>query len=87
MSSLPEQHGEFYIYRSDDGKVKLDVRLENETLWLTQQMMAELFDTTKQNISQHIIAIYNEGELFPEATVKKFLTVPQEGSCDVLRTL
>lgn len=87
MSSLPEQHGEFYIYRSDDGKVKLDVRLENETLWLTQQMMAELFDTTKQNISQHIIAIYNEGELFPEATVKKFLTVRQEGSRQVQRQL
>jgi len=55
--------------------VKLDVRLDNETVWLTQQMMADLFQTSKHNISHHIQSIYDEGELLTEATVKKYLTV------------
>lgn len=88
LQEMPkEPSGEFLIYRSDDGAVKLDVRLENETLWLTQQMMAELFDTTKQNISQHILSVYNEGELLADSTVKKFLTVRQEGKRQVKREL
>ena len=52
-NNLPAK-SEFLIYRTDDGEVKLDVRLEDETIWLTQQMMADLFRTTQQNISQHI---------------------------------
>jgi hypothetical protein len=79
--------GEFLVYRSDDGDVKLDVRLEQETVWLTQQMMAELFQTTKQNISLHIQNIFDEGELKAESTVKDFLTVRQEGGRQVQRTL
>lgn len=75
----------FLIYRSENGQVKLDVRLENDTVWLTQSMMAELFQTTQQNISQHILNIYEEGELAPEATYKKFLLVRQEGSRKVKR--
>ncbi len=55
--------GEVLIYRTDDGQVKIDVRLENETLWMTQQMMAKLFQTTVPNISMHIRNIYEEGEL------------------------
>ena len=50
----PSSTAEFLIYRTDNGEVKLDVRLEDETVWLTQQMMAELFQTTKQNISLHV---------------------------------
>ena len=65
--------------------MKLEVRLQNETVWLTQQMMAELFRTSKQNISHHINGIYEEGELQPEATVKKYLTVRREGSRDIRR--
>ena len=76
---------EFLIYRTDDGEVKLDVRLEDETIWLTQQMMADLFRTTQQNISQHIRNIIDEGELQLEATHKKFLSVQQEGSRQVNR--
>lgn len=82
-----EPKGELLVYRTEDGKVNLEVRLENETVWLTQKMMAELFHTTKQNISLHIQAIYEEGELHSEATVKKYLTVQQEGKRQVNRSL
>ena len=82
-----EAGGEFQLYQTEDGQVKLEVRLQNETVWLTQQMMAELFRTSKQNISHHIHGIYEEGELQPEATVKKYLTVRREGKRDVRREL
>ena len=75
--NLPAK-SEFLVYQTDDGRVKLEVRLENETVWLTQQMMAELFQSSKQNINHHIQSIYDEGELSPEATVKKYFTVQQE---------
>jgi len=86
IENLPTK-GEFLVYQTDDGRLKLDVRLENETVWLTQQTMAELFQTTKQNISQHTQSIIEEGELSPEATVKDFLTVQKEGARDVQRKL
>lgn len=82
-----EIKSEMLIYQDDAGTIKLDVRLEHETLWMSQQMMAELFQTTKQNISQHILSIYNENELTAESTVKKFLTVRQEGARAVNRDL
>ena len=75
------------MYQAEDGQVKLEVRLQNETVWLTQQMIAELFQTTVPNISMHIRSIYAEGELTPEATIKKFLTVRREGNRDVRREL
>jgi hypothetical protein len=84
--SEPRQ-GEIIVYQSDDGQIKLEVRLEDETLWLTQQLIAELFQTTVPNISMHIRNIFDEGELMPEATIKKFLTVRREGSRDVRREL
>jgi ADP-ribosylglycohydrolase len=79
--------GEMLIYQTNDGRVKLDVRLENETIWLTQPLVAELFRTTQQNISQHIRNIFDEGELTPEATHKKSLSVRREGNRDVQRSL
>jgi hypothetical protein len=79
--------GEVLVYQTEDGRIKLDVRLENETVWLTQPLMAELFQTTQQNISQHILNIYEEGELLEEATHKKFLSVRQEGIRQVQRSL
>ena len=82
-----ESGGEFLLYQTEDGQVKLEVRLQNETVWLTQQMIAELFQTTVPNISMHIRNIYAEGELTPEATIKKFLTVRQEGNRAVRREL
>jgi len=73
---VPEESakGELLVYQTEDGTVKLEVRLENETIWLTQQMMAELFQTTKQNIGQHLKNIFEEGELEPDSVVKKFFT-------------
>ena len=82
-----ESVGEFLLYQTEDGQVKLEVRLQNETVWLTQQMIAELLQTTVPNISMHIRNIYAEGELTPEATIKKFLTVRQEGNGAVRREL
>jgi len=82
-----QSQGEVLIYQTDDGKIKLDVRLEHETVWLTQQLIAELFQTTVPNVSMHIRNICQEGELVSEATIKKFLTVRQEGSRQVQRKL
>ncbi len=79
--------GQFLVYEAEDGRVKIDVRLEDETVWLTQQLMADLFQSSKQNISHHIQCIYQEGELVPEATVKKYLTVRREGRREVKRLL
>ncbi|HED00247.1 MAG TPA: hydroxyacid dehydrogenase [Proteobacteria bacterium] len=75
------------IYQSDSGETRLEVRLQDETVWLTQNLMAELYETTKQNISLHIQNIFEEGELAPEATVKKYLTVRPEGPRTVRRLL
>ncbi len=79
--------GEIIIYSTDDGRIKLDVRLEDETVWLPQFTMAELFQTTQQNISLHVRNIYNEGELTPEATYKDFLLVRREGQREVRRAV
>ncbi len=88
MSSLDNNgKGEILVYQTEGGQVKLDVRLQEETVWLTQPLMAELFQTTQQNISQHILNIYEEGELTEEATHKKFLSVRQEGKRQVQRNL
>ncbi len=87
MSENLPQKSHFLVYQADDGTLKIDVRLEDETVWLPQQLMADLFQTTQQNISQHIKAIYEEGELDPAATHKKFLSVRREGSRQVRREL
>ena len=75
------------IYQTQDGQTKIDVRLENETVWLTQNQMAELFQTTKQNVSLHIKNIFEEGELSENSTVKDYLTVQQEGNRKVSRNV
>ena len=77
--------GQFLFYEAEDGRVKIDVRLADETVWLTHQLIAELFQTSVPNISMHIRNVYEEGELQPEATIKKFLTVRHEGSRAVRR--
>lgn len=83
----PNNASQFIIYQTESGQTKIEVRLEDETVWLTQQLMADLFQTSKQNISHHINRIYEEGELAPEATVKKYLSVRQEGKRQVNRPL
>jgi hypothetical protein len=84
---MEPSRGQFLIYQAEDGILKLDVRLQDESVWLTQQLMADLFQTTKQNVSLHIQNIYEEGELQPEATVKKYLSVRSEGDREVKRLL
>ncbi len=70
---------EIIIYQTQDGQTKIDVRIENETVWLTQNQMAELFQTTKQNISLHIKNIFEEGELLKDLVVKDYLTTAADG--------
>ena len=86
MNEKPiENKGEIIIYRAEDNTVQLDVRMENETVWLSQQQMVQLFNSTKQNISLHIGNIFREGELQKEATVKEYLTVQTEGNRQICR--
>lgn len=75
------------IYKTEDGLTKIDVRFDGGTVWLTQNILAELFQTTKQNISLHIKNIFEETELSREATVKKYLTVQNEGRRKISREL
>jgi hypothetical protein len=82
-----ENKGEILLYQSEDGIVKIDVRLEGETVWLTQKSMAELFQTTVPNINMHLKNIFDEGELQPESTIKDFLIVRFEGSREVSRKI
>ncbi|MBR7926960.1 virulence RhuM family protein [Aerococcaceae bacterium zg-ZUI334] len=75
------------IYNTDDGKAQIELHLDNGTVWLTQAELAELFQTSKQNISKHIKAIFADGELFEEATVNYKLTVQNEGGRSIQRQL
>ena len=84
MENIESSKGEIVMYQPDD-TIRLEVRVENETVWLTQQQMAVLFNATKQNVSLHISNIYNEGELDEISTVKDSLTVRQEGNRTVRR--
>jgi len=82
-----EKDSQILLYQSEDGQTKIDVRLEDETVWLSQVQMAELFQTTKQNISLHIKNIFEEGELNEISSVKDYLTVQTEGKREVQRNL
>ncbi|WP_141130638.1 MULTISPECIES: virulence RhuM family protein [Virgibacillus] len=73
------------IYQTEDGNTKIDVRLENETVWMTQKGIAELFQTSPQNITLHVKNIYEEGELQQEVTCKYYLQVQNEGPREVKR--
>jgi hypothetical protein len=81
----PEPKSEIILYQTEDNRTRIEVRLENETVWLTQNQMAELFQTTQQNISLHLRNLYEEGELQPEATHKEYLSVRREGAREVQR--
>ena len=82
---MTEPNSQLLIYQSPDGVIKIDVRLEKETVWLTQKLMAELFQTSVPNINMHL-SIYEEGELEEGATIKDFLIVQKEGNRDINRT-
>lgn len=78
-------NNQIIIYQTEDGQTQVDVRLENETVWLTQAQMAELFEKTPQNITMHIGNAYKEGELEKKSTCKEYLQVQQEGKRKVSR--
>lgn len=77
--------GEILLYQTEDGRTRVECRFENETLWLSQAHMAELFQTTPQNITLHVKSIYEDGEADEESTCKDYLQVRQEGGREVRR--
>src|SRR5690625_2302031 len=78
---------EILIYQNQDGNIQIDVRLQEETVWLTQTQLQQLFDKSKATISEHIKNVFEEGELNPQATVRKFRTVQKEGNREVEREI
>jgi hypothetical protein len=87
MTMKNEPQSQVLLYQARDGATRLEVRMEDETVWLSQNQMVELFQTTKQNVSLHIQNLFAEGELDRTATVKEYLTVRQEGSRQVSRSV
>lgn len=87
MHEKEQNKSQLIIYQTETGETKIDVRFQDETVWLSQQLMAELFQTTIPNINMHIKNIFEEGELEREATIKDFLIVRKEGTRDVQRSV
>ena len=87
MSEIKPNESEFILYTDDNGDVKLNVMVLDETVWLTQEGMQELFGRAKSTVSEHISNVYAEGELNESATVRKFRTVRMEGNREVTRNL
>ena len=85
--ALNENQGDIIIYQTEDGDTKIDVRFVDETVWLTQQQMAELFQSSRTNIVEHIQHIYEEGELDEASTCRKFRQVRTEGNRQVAREI
>lgn len=85
--SLTPAKGQFLVYAAEDGRLKIDVRLENETVWLTQAAMAQLFQCSADNISLHLKNIYEEGELDARATAEEYSVVRREGKRSVSRRI
>ena len=82
-----DKPSEILLYQTVDGRTRLDVRVEGDTVWLTQAQMADLFQTTPQNITIHILGVYDERELAEGATCKDYLQVRREGDREVQRSL
>jgi hypothetical protein len=83
----PEGTGQLVLYRTEDGRTRISCRVGDDSVWLTQAAIADLFETTPQNITLHIAAIYQEGELSEDRTCKEYLQVRQEGPRQVSRRL
>ena len=75
-------NGNILIYQTEDGLTHIDVRMEQDTVWLTQQQLCELYQTSKSNVSEHIKHIFEDGELVPELVVRKFRTTTQHGAIE-----
>ncbi len=78
-NDMKEDKGQILLYQTPDGESRIEVRLQDETVWLSLDQMAELFQRNKSTISRHIKNVFEEGELQPEATVASFATVQTEG--------
>jgi hypothetical protein len=87
MADEPQSKSEMVFYQTEDGRTRVECRFEEGTLWLTQAQIAELFQTTPQNVTLHLGAVYEEGELDEAATCKDYLQVRQEGARRVSRNL
>ena len=87
MNDEPLPQSELILYQTEDGRTRIQCRFENETIWLTQAKMAELFQTTPQNVTLHLKSIFADGELQEEATCKDYLQVRTEGKREVSRLL
>ncbi|WP_029732028.1 RhuM family protein [Dorea sp. AGR2135] len=74
-----DEHGEILIYQTDDGQTNIEVKIEDDTVWLTQQQLTELYQCSKSNISEHIKHIFEEGELDKDSVVRKFRTTADDG--------
>lgn len=86
MSELQNSpSGDFLLYKTEDGQTRIEVKFEGDTVWLSQKVLAELYNVSVSAINQHVKAIYEDEELSPEATIKKYLIVQNEGSRDVKR--
>lgn len=83
----PSPRGELVVYQTEDGRTRVECRFERETLWLTQALIAELFQTTPQNITIHLKALYDEGEIDEATTCKEYLQVRREGIREVRRSV
>jgi len=83
----PPKNSELILYQTKDGRVRLEVRLEGETVWLSQKLIADLFQKDVRTINEHIRNIFEEGELQPEATIRKFRIVQTEGKREVQRAV
>ena len=77
--------GELILYQTQDGRTRVECRFEDETIWLTQALMAELFHKDVRTINEHLVNIYDEGELDREATIRRFRIVRTEGNRSVSR--
>lgn len=75
------------LFTSADGKTRIEIRLQDDSLWLTQRQIAALYEKSPSTVNEHLKNIYEEGELTPETTIRKFRTVALEGSRDVERLL
>ena len=80
---MESNNSEFILFKTEDEKISVDVRLENETVWLTQDQIAMLFDKSRSTITEHILNVFNEGELEENATCRKFRQVRLEGDRQV----
>jgi len=84
---MNEPKSQIILYQTEDGRTRIECRFENETIWLSQALMAELFQTTIPNVNLHLKNIFAEGELREEATIKEYLIVRQEGQRQVSRAV